>query len=303
MSWTGSTVTASSPGGRGDDVTRARSGVGARDVEQIEQLTVARHRADLQGLRAVAVLLVVLDHAGVGFLDGGFVGVDVFFVLSGFLITGLLLSEAVEHGSVSLRGFYARRARRILPAASLTLVATCVAAYFLLNVVRARAAVVDSVWASLFGANIHFAHEATDYFARSQPPSPVLHFWSLAVEEQFYLVWPAILGLALFGISVGRRPADGVTMQSVRRLLLIIVAGGVASLLWSVHETAADPTRSYFSPATRAWELALGAALAIGTVELARLPPPVRAAMGWLGLVAIAVAAVTFSDRTQVPGS
>src|SRR5919197_5057379 len=152
------------------------------------------HRDDIQGLRAVAVLLVVLDHAGVPFLRGGYVGVDVFFVLSGFLITGLLLSEAARRGSVSIGGFYARRARRIIPAAALTLLVTDVAAHHLLNFVRARQVISDSVWAAAFGANVHFA-QGTDYFARGQPPSPLLHFWTLSVEEQFYLVWPALLAL------------------------------------------------------------------------------------------------------------
>ena len=115
------------------------------------------HRDDIQGLRGVAVLLVAFDHAGVPFLRGGYIGVDVFFVLSGFLITGILLSEAMARGRVSLAGFYARRARRILPAAVLTLVATDVAAHHLLNFVRAREAVSDSIWAAAFGANIHFA--------------------------------------------------------------------------------------------------------------------------------------------------
>src|SRR6476659_6088077 len=114
-------------------------------------MRTAAHRADIQGLRAVAVLLVVLAHAGVGFVAGGFVGVDVFFVLSGFLITGLLLAEARKHGSVSLVDFYIRRARRILPAAALALVATDAAALFLLNFVRARGAVVDSLNAAGFG--------------------------------------------------------------------------------------------------------------------------------------------------------
>src|SRR5689334_8707118 len=148
-------------------------------------MRTAAHRADIQGLRAVAVLLVVVAHAGVGFVSGGFVGVDVFFVLSGFLITGLLLAEARKSGSVSLVGFYVRRARRILPAAMLTLVATDLAAYLLVNFVRARETVDDSLHAAAFAANFHFAQHGFDYFAQSEPPSPLLHYWSLSVEEQF----------------------------------------------------------------------------------------------------------------------
>ncbi len=170
-----------------------------------------RHRADIQGLRAVAVLLVALNHAGIPFLKGGYVGVDVFFVLSGFLITGILLSQAQRNGHVSLTEFYVRRARRILPAAVLTLVVTSIAAHHLLNFVRARSVVEDSIWASFFAANIHFANQGSDYFAQGQPPSPILHFWSLAAEEQFYLVWPTVLSLVLFGAL--HRPAPAPSPQ------------------------------------------------------------------------------------------
>jgi peptidoglycan/LPS O-acetylase OafA/YrhL len=242
---------------------------------------VAR-RDDIQGLRAVAVLLVALDHAGVPFLRGGYVGVDVFFVLSGFLITRLLLAEAERRGRVSLGHFYARRARRLLPAAALTLLVTDVAAHHLLNFVRARQVISDSVWAAAFGANVHFAQQGTDYFAQGQPPSPLLHFWTLSVEEQFYLVWPALLALALL-----RR----------RRLLVVVGAFGLASLGWSIASTRAVENAAYFSTFARAWELALGAALAIAWPSLPRLGVRVR----WIGLAAIAAAAVGFSSATPFP--
>jgi peptidoglycan/LPS O-acetylase OafA/YrhL len=230
------------------------------------------------------VLLVVLGHAGVPFLRGGYVGVDVFFVLSGFLITGLLLAEAERRGRPSLGGFYARRARRILPAAALTLFATDVAAHHLLNVVRAREVISDSVWAAAFGANVHFAQQGSDYFAQGQPPSPLLHFWTLSVEEQFYLVWPALLSLVLLG-SRRRRG----------RLLIVVSGLGVASLAWSIISTRASENAAYFSTFARAWELALGAALAIAS-------PRLGARVRWLGLAAIAAAAVAFSSATPFPG-
>jgi peptidoglycan/LPS O-acetylase OafA/YrhL len=266
-----------------------------------------RHRDDIQGLRAVAVLLVVLGHAGVGFMKGGYVGVDVFFVLSGFLITGILLNGAAKRGYVSLSEFYVRRARRILPAAVLTLVATNVAAYYLLNLVRARQAVADSIWAALFAANIDFAR-ATDYFSREQPPSPIQHYWSLAVEEQFYLVWPGLLALVIFGLALRRRRADSASGDghlpeaALHRLLLVILIIGVASLVWSIHATAVDRSSTYFSTFARAWELALGAALAIAAPQLARLPRGLSFAAGWIGVVAIVCAAVLFSDATPFPG-
>jgi peptidoglycan/LPS O-acetylase OafA/YrhL len=236
------------------------------------------------------VLLVVLDHAGVPFLRGGYVGVDVFFVLSGFLITAILLGLAERRGSVSLVDFYARRARRILPAAALTLLATDVAAHLLLNFVRAREVASDSVWASAFAANVHFARDGTDYFAQGQPPSPLLHFWTLSVEEQFYLVWPALLAVVL--------------LRTVRRgrLLLLIVAIGIGSLAWSIESTTASGSDAYFSTFARAWELALGAALAIALPHLPSLPPRLRRGLGWAGLLAVVAAAVWYSSATRFPG-
>jgi peptidoglycan/LPS O-acetylase OafA/YrhL len=260
------------------------------------------HRADIQGLRALAVLLVVLAHAGVGFLPGGFVGVDVFFVLSGFLITGLLLAEARANGSVSLIDFYVRRARRILPAAALTLLATDIAAFLLLNFVRAQAAVQDSLYALGFAANFRFTARGLDYFAQTDPPSPLLHYWSLSVEEQFYLVWPAVLSFVLFGVVSSRRRRPAGTRQH-RRLLFVVVLLTALSLGWSMHLTATLPTAAYFSPLARAWELGLGAALAVGASTFERVPPLGRLVMGWAGLLLIVLAALLFSERTPFPGS
>jgi peptidoglycan/LPS O-acetylase OafA/YrhL len=248
------------------------------------------------------VLLVVLAHAGVGFLPGGFVGVDVFFVLSGFLITGLLLAEARANGSVSLFDFYVRRARRILPAAALTLLATDIAAFLLLNFVRAQAAVQDSLYALGFAANFRFTARGLDYFAQTDPPSPLLHYWSLSVEEQFYLVWPAVLSFVLFGVISGRRRRPVGTRQH-RRLLFVVALLTVLSLGWSVHLTATLPTAAYFSPLARAWELGLGAALAVGASTFDRVPPLGRLVMGWAGLLLILLAALLFSERTPFPGS
>jgi peptidoglycan/LPS O-acetylase OafA/YrhL len=274
-------------------------------------LPPSRYRHDLQGLRAVAVVLVVVDHAGVGFLRGGYVGVDVFFVLSGFLITGLLLSGAAKRGPAFLVDFYVRRARRILPAASLTLLVTDVAAYHLLNFVRAKQALWDSIWASFFAANLRFANQATDYFARDQPPSPVQHYWSLAVEEQFYLVWPVILAFIVFALPAARRlvrrrslrrSRESIPVSLTRRLLVAIAVIGTISLAWSVYETSAAPTASYFSTFARAWELALGAALAVAGSKLVGLGAASRTVIGWAGLAAIASAAVLFSAGTRFPG-
>jgi peptidoglycan/LPS O-acetylase OafA/YrhL len=259
------------------------------------------HRADIQGLRALAVLLVVLAHAGVGLLPGGFVGVDVFFVLSGFLITGLLLAEVQATGTISLIDFYVRRARRILPAAALTLLATDVAAFFLLNFLRARDTVHDSLYTAVFAANFRFAARGMDYFAQTDPPSPLLHYWSLAVEEQFYLVWPALLSIVIFALALAQRRRRAGQPRSRPLLLVVVLLSGI-SLGWSVHLTATLPVAAYFSPLTRAWELGLGCALAVGASTLMRVPPRGRLVMGWAGLAAIVTAAVMFSERTSFPG-
>ncbi len=165
-------------------------------------------RPDVQGLRAVAVLLVALNHANVGPFASGYIGVDVFFVISGFLITGLLLREGEKTGGISLLGFYARRAKRILPAATLTLVVVTVAAAALLSRVEAAATAEDAVWATLFAANVKFGHDGTDYFAQGTPASPLQHFWSLSIEEQYYLVWPTLL-LLIFWLARRRGEQRG----------------------------------------------------------------------------------------------
>jgi peptidoglycan/LPS O-acetylase OafA/YrhL len=261
------------------------------------------HRSDIQGLRAIAVLLVALSHAGVTVLRGGFVGVDVFFVLSGFLITGLLLAEARRRRFVSLADFYLRRARRILPAAVLTLVVTDYAAYHLLNLVRAKQYLQDSIPSLFFSANIHFAAIGTDYFAQGQPPSPFQHFWSLAVEEQFYVVWPTlfILFLGLSFRRFGPRPRE-LRERAIRRVLAVVVAVGTLSLLWSVLDTSRNQAAAYFSTPARVWELALGAGLALSASRLRRMPTRAIAPLGWLGVALVAVAAVAFSAATPFPG-
>ncbi|WP_164477983.1 acyltransferase family protein [Nocardioides pantholopis] len=264
-------------------------------------------RGDIQGLRAVAVLLVVADHAGLGPLHGGFIGVDVFLVVSGFLITGLLLAEVERSGTVSLAGFYARRARRILPAASLVLAVTAVAGYLILAGADLLRLVQDSIWAAFFAANIKFARDETDYWAQDESTSPIQHYWSLAVEEQFYLVWPLLLVVLVLllrrraraGSSAPATPGAG----AVRRAALATIALlSLASFALAVRGVAADPTGTYFSTAARVWELGLGAGLAAAMPWVARRPAAVRGLLAWAGLAAVAASALLFTEATRVPG-
>ncbi|MGY2127585.1 acyltransferase family protein [Blastococcus sp. SYSU DS0617] len=262
-------------------------------------------RPDIQGLRAVAVGLVVADHV-FGWPAGGFIGVDVFFVISGFLITGLLVRERSRTGRISFRGFYARRARRLLPAALVTLAATTAATWFVFLGGRFQEAVHDILWAAFFGANINFARQGTDYFEATAAPSPVQHFWSLAVEEQFYLVWPALILLAFaVPLAGGRHRADPLAGGRRRALILVLLLGAVtaASFAWSLHATSTSPATAYFSTFTRAWELGVGALVAVSVSELQRLPVLLRAASAWAGLAVVLASAFLIDEGTPFPGS
>ncbi|HEV2890753.1 MAG TPA: acyltransferase family protein [Frankiaceae bacterium] len=240
-------------------------------------------RADIEGLRAVAVVAVVLFHAGVPGTSGGYVGVDVFFVLSGFLITGLLWREVGERGRVDLARFYARRVRRLLPAAALVVAGTVGLSALFLSPLRAADVARDGLASALYAANYRFASAATDYFAATEP-SPLLHFWSLAVEEQFYVVWPLLL------------------VAARRRAAYALGAVVVVSFVACVWLTGDAKQWAFFSLPTRAWELGAGGLVALAAPRLRTLRPAVATVLGWAGLAAILLAVVTYDDRTAFPG-
>jgi peptidoglycan/LPS O-acetylase OafA/YrhL len=246
---------------------------------------VQQFREDVEGLRAVAVVAVVLYHAGLGAFDGGFVGVDVFFVLSGFLITGLLWRELTSTGRVRFGEFYARRARRLLPASALVLVLTVIASAVAFSALRAGDVGKDAAAAAAYVANYRFALVRTDYLA-STAPSPLLHFWSLAVEEQFYVVWPLLL-LAAF---------------RVKRVGAVLGVVAVASFAFCVWLTDASQPWAFFSLPARAWELAVGGLLALAVPRLRGLPRGAAVPLGWLGLAAIGAAVVAYGPTTPFPG-
>jgi peptidoglycan/LPS O-acetylase OafA/YrhL len=252
---------------------------------------VLAKRADIQGLRALAVGLVILGHFGVPGLSGGFIGVDVFFVVSGFLITSLLLSEARSSGRVRVPAFYARRARRILPAATMVLLSTTVYAAYMLPTTRAERIADDATWCAFFGANLHFGREGTDYFTAGGDPSPLEHYWSLAVEEQFYLVWPTVLAALVLLLKVRARWA----------LAAVVAAACLASFTYSMVLAEQTPLAAYFATGARVWELGAGALLALAAPVVGRTPTWLRHALMAGGFAAIAVAASAFDDVTYDP--
>lgn len=252
----------------------------------------AAHRPDIQGLRAVAVGLVVLSHAGVAGVAGGYVGVDVFFVISGFLITSLLLREHAATGRVSVRAFYARRALRLLPAASLVTLATLAGAWAFLSKVRLAEYAGDALSSALYLVNFRLARSGTDYLAQDGPPSPFQHFWSLAVEEQFYLAWPLLLLVALRLALRGR----------YARAALPLGAVCAGSFVLGVVLLRSSAPWAYFSTPTRAWELGAGALTALAAGRPDRPRPRLAAVLSWSGLACVLVAALRYDDTTPFPG-
>jgi peptidoglycan/LPS O-acetylase OafA/YrhL len=244
-----------------------------------------RYRPDIQGLRALAVLAVIADHLA-GWPRGSFVGVDVFFVISGYLITGILVREFETRQTISFLGFYARRIKRILPAGLFVIGVTVCATRVLAGVDRYHFAAADAIAAVEFRANWHFAQAGVNYFNQSLPPSPLQHYWSLSVEEQFYFVWPwLLLGLLL----IGRR------LRWFRHEHTRLVAGvaiaviSAISLAWAFAQTAGNPTTAYFSTLDRAWELGLGALIAVAAAPIARVDARLRLAVAWAGLAGLLV--------------
>ena len=260
----------------------------------------------VEGLRALAILLVVAFHAELPGVTGGFIGVDVFFVLSGFLITGLLVAELRRTGTVSLRGFFARRARRLLPAAAVVTVATAAAMPFFFSDLRVFRSTYDLMAAVFYAANWRFVAQQQDYLATGRAESPALHFWSLSVEEQFYIVWPLLL-LASWALARRWR----------RRPLVVLTAGvtivTLASFAASWLTTQSDPSLAYLATHTRVWQFGCGALVALAYARITRdgwtdspggvLDSLVATAAGWSGLVALVVGALAVDRSTAYPGT
>ena len=257
----------------------------------------ARHsgfRPDIEGLRAVAILTVLAHHAGLP-LHGGFIGVDIFFVISGFLITGLLVTELWTTGTISWSRFVGRRIRRLLPAAVLVLVLTSLVSYLVVPGLRRRDIGVDIAASAAYVVNWVFARREVDYLASDIRPSPVQHFWSLAVEEQFYVLWPLLLiVLAL----VVRRPSRRVVLGALGVLVAV-------SIVWSIWFSDTSPRPAFFTTTTRVWELGVGAMLAVALAGRPRPASPVRGArvLGWAALLTLVAVAVLLPDGIDWPGA
>ncbi|MDH7974780.1 acyltransferase family protein [Sphingomonas sp. AR_OL41] len=244
----------------------------------------------IDGLRAVAVGMVLAAHCGVRGTGGGFVGVDVFYVISGFLITRLLLDEQARSGRIDLVAFFARRARRLVPALMVMLLAVLAAGFVLLLPDEQSFLAQTSFSALAFAANVHFVALAQDYFAPRSALSPLQHLWTLGVEAQFYLIWPLIL-IALKKICDGRRLGR---VDPVVLMLAIVIA---ASLAASIVLTPRDPVGSFYLLPTRAWELALGGLLS----RAGPIPSRWAAAMLAMGLAALLAATILFRGLVLYP--
>jgi len=264
---------------------------GARDTEHAGS---GRFRSDIEGMRAIAIFLIVAYHAGIPGFTGGFIGVDVFFVISGFLITRNLLEESSTKNSIVLSRFWARRVRRLVPGLALMVIATLVASSLIVAPFDMLEISKEGASASLYVSNIVFGFKAQNYFASNINKSPFLHTWSLGVEEQFYLVWPFVLYAALL---LSRRTGVLVRRLAVPFFAVILVVSFAAN----VTLTGSGSSWAFFSLPTRAWEFALGGLIA--TIAVRKLPARWSLLLGMAGLAAIAYADLAFNDATPYPGS
>ncbi|MCV7347673.1 acyltransferase [Mycolicibacterium rhodesiae] len=276
---------------------RQADSVSPTEKQQPQRSEQKTFRADIEGLRAVAVLAVVLFHAAVPGIGGGFVGVDVFFVISGFLITGLLWREVSSTGTVRLRSFYGARARRLLPASAFVGVVTMAATGLLLPPLQAEPGIIDGIASALYVSNFLFALRGVDYFAGHMAASPFLHYWSLGVEEQFYLVWAPLLLSTAWLVRRARRRS--VTTPFIVVLTLVAVVSFALSFL----ATYIAPTMAFYSLPTRAWQLATGGLVALTAHRWQRLAPRIAAITGWAGLALIVLACIWLSPATLYPGT
>ncbi len=252
-------------------------------------------RLEIQALRAIAVVTVVVFHYWPGLITGGYVGVDVFFAISGFLITAHLVREVDRTAKVSLPGFWARRARRILPAALLVLMFCSIVTYLWVPLNLWQQFFIEIRASAVYVENWNLAAQAVDYLGAENRPSPVQHYWSLSVEEQFYIVWPVLI---LIAMALARRGSELLRRRAIALMLTLLT---LASLIYSVVATANDPAAAFFITPTRVWEFGAGGILALATASSGR--EALRATVSWLGIGAILIASFFYSTKTPFPGA
>jgi peptidoglycan/LPS O-acetylase OafA/YrhL len=253
---------------------------------------------EIQALRALAVLAVVLFHLAPNRISGGYVGVDAFFVISGFLITSHLFKEVARSGKIALSQFWARRIRRLLPAAFLVMAVSAVLVLKMLPTIFWAQMLNEIAASSLYIQNWLLARNAVDYFAEENIASPVQHYWSLSVEEQFYVMWPLLITAAV----ALRNRTIAAKRQAVIAIAILVF---VLSLIYSVHIANVAQSFGYFSTFSHAWEFAIGALLAMLQPSLDRFAgrfQPLRAALAWIGYAVVIFAALTITEHTRFPG-
>jgi peptidoglycan/LPS O-acetylase OafA/YrhL len=263
-----------------------------QDGDGAHDSPVRRFRPDIQGLRAIAILLVVLYHAHVPGIRGGYVGVDIFFVISGYLITSQLVTEVAKSGHLSLAQFYLKRVRRLLPSAVVVIVSTLCVAYAFAPPLLSKMLSIDGIFAALYTLNYRLAIEGINYQSLGATPSAFQHFWSLGVEEQFYLFWPLLI---IFAIMLNRR-----WWRDLLLVFFLVVI--VVSLYISQHLLATDAPMAYFSVQSRAWEFGVGAIVALGSGMFVRVWANIRSWLSLSGIVAIIFSGLFYTDATQFPG-
>lgn len=255
-----------------------------------------KFRPDIEGVRAISSVTVMLYHAGFAFMAGGFTGVDVFYVLSGFLVTGGLLREAEKRGKIDFPDFMGRRFRRLLPVSALVIILTVLATYYWLGPTAGNTTAEDAVWTSLFLANWRFIAVGTDYLGAQSTASPLQHYWTLAIEGQFYIAWPLMMMvLAIIARKVGKLPLRTITAA-------VLAVMFVVSYWWSITSTPGGATVAYFSTWTRVWEIAVGCLLAVYLPQILRIP---RAIGSWLmvgGVALIIASCFIIQGDTPFPG-
>src|ERR1700761_37312 len=264
------------------------------------------YRYDIEGLRGLTLLAILGFHAEVPGVGGGFVGPDIFFIISGFVITGQLWKEIAASGTIGARRFYGGRARRLLPVAALVGVVTTICSVILLPPLQIRTVIGDGIACALYVGNYRFALQGVDYFAADRAPSPFQHYWTLGVEEQFYLLWPIML-IATAWILRRARRGKGSHRQgagpSKTPYLVLLGLITVASFVFSLWATQAMPPMAYFSLPSRAFDLAAGCLLALTANHWRRLPPLPAAIIGWVGLTLILLVCNQFRSSIPYPGT